>query len=45
MEVKTPDAIQLAAALSARCNAFLTNDRRIPSAQGLPVFQLDDFVQ
>lgn len=42
--VKTPDAIQLAAALSAGCSAFLTNDRRISIAQGLRVFQLDDFV-
>jgi predicted nucleic acid-binding protein len=42
--LKTPDAIQLAAALSAGCTAFLSNDRRISSAQRLRVFQLDDFV-
>jgi predicted nucleic acid-binding protein len=40
--VRTPDALQLAAGLTARCGSFLTNDRRIPSFPGLPVVQLDD---
>lgn len=40
--VRTPDALQLAAALSAGCSAFVTNDRRIPSVRGLPVVQLPD---
>ena len=41
--LKTPDALQIASALSAGCPAFLTNDRRIPSMQGLRVLQLDDY--
>jgi predicted nucleic acid-binding protein len=32
--VRTPDALQLAAALSAGCPVFLTNDRRLPDAIG-----------
>ena len=40
--VRTPDALQLAAALSARCTAFVTNDRRLPALPGLCVVQLDD---
>lgn len=42
--VRTPDALQLAAALSGRCGAFLTNDRRLPSLPNLPVFQLRDLL-
>jgi predicted nucleic acid-binding protein len=38
--VRTPDALQLAAALSTRCTAFLTNDRRLPSVGGLRVVGL-----
>jgi predicted nucleic acid-binding protein len=41
--LKTPDAIQVTSALSAECPIFLTNDRRIPSMQGLRVLQLDDY--
>jgi predicted nucleic acid-binding protein len=40
---KTPDAMQLAAALAAGCPAFLTNDDRIPDVPGLRVFQLDAY--
>ncbi|HEV2149139.1 MAG TPA: type II toxin-antitoxin system VapC family toxin [Longimicrobiaceae bacterium] len=40
--IRTPDALQLAAALTARCSAFLTNDRRLPTVPGLPVVQLSD---
>ncbi|HUG39898.1 MAG TPA: PIN domain-containing protein [Longimicrobiales bacterium] len=40
--VRTPDALQLAAALARRCGCFLTNDRRLPSLPGLPVLQLSD---
>ncbi|MEJ7813134.1 MAG: PIN domain-containing protein [Gemmatimonadaceae bacterium] len=40
--VRTPDALQLAAALSERCAAFVTNDRRLPALPGLRVLQLDD---
>jgi predicted nucleic acid-binding protein len=38
--VRTPDALQLAAALGARCTAFLTNDRALPTIPGLRVLQL-----
>ena len=41
--VRTPDALQLAAAFSAQCAIFLTNDRRLPSLPGLRVVHLDDF--
>lgn len=40
--VRTPDAIQLAAALTERCGCFLTNDRRLPDLPRLPVIQLAD---
>src|SRR3981081_2396863 len=38
--VKTPDSLQLVAALAAGCAAFLTNDRDLPSIRGLRVLQL-----
>jgi predicted nucleic acid-binding protein len=40
--VRTPDALQLAAALSAKASHFLTNDRRLPQLPGLRVVQLDE---
>lgn len=40
--VRTPDAIQLAAALTHRCSAFVTNDRALPAIPGLRVLQLPD---
>jgi predicted nucleic acid-binding protein len=43
--VKTPDALQLVAALGAGCTAFLTNDRRLPSVPGLSVIQLSSYVK
>ena len=42
--VRTPDALQLAAALTQRCTAFVTNDRAMPRVPGLTVLQLTDFV-
>lgn len=42
--LRTPDALQLAAALLAGCSAFVTNDRRLPSIPGLRVVQLKDYV-
>ena len=39
--VRTPDALQLAAAVTAHCTAFLTNDRRLPQIPGLRIVQLD----
>jgi predicted nucleic acid-binding protein len=38
--VKTPDALQLVAAISRGCTAFVTNDRRLPTIPGLKVVQL-----
>lgn len=42
--VKTPDALQLVAALGAGCRTFLTNDRRLPQVPGLRVLQLSSYV-
>jgi predicted nucleic acid-binding protein len=39
---KGADAIQLAAALTAGCTTFITNDRKIPAGPGLRVLQLSD---
>jgi predicted nucleic acid-binding protein len=41
--VKTPDAIQLAAAALAGCSSFLTNDRRLPQLPWIEVVCLDLF--
>ena len=40
--IRTPDAIQMAIAISARAKFFLTNDKRLPSLPGLQVLVLDD---
>lgn len=37
---KTPDALQIVAAISAGCRTFVTNDRRMPQISGLRVIQL-----
>lgn len=42
--VKTPDAIQLAAALVTECPAYLTNDRNLPRVPGLRILQLRDYL-
>ena len=42
--VRTPDALQLAAALTQRCGAFVTNDRAMPAVAGLRILQLSDYV-
>lgn len=41
--VKTPDALQLVAALGAGCATFLTNDRKLPLIPGLRVLQLSSY--
>jgi len=41
--VKTPDAIQLCAALSGGCNRFVTNDRDLPPVPGLRILQLKGY--
>jgi len=38
--IKTPDSLQLVAALGAGCTAFLTNDRDLPTIPGLRILQL-----
>ena len=42
--VKTPDALQLVAALGAGCKTFVTNDRRLPSVPGLRVVECAAYV-
>ena len=42
--LRTPDALQIAAALAAGCTSFLTNDRHIPSIPRLGVLQLRDYL-
>jgi predicted nucleic acid-binding protein len=41
--IHTPDALQIAAALSAGCEAFLTNDRRLKRVTHLPILLVDEF--
>lgn len=41
---KTPDALQLVAALGAGCAAFLTNDRDLPTVRGLRILQLASYL-
>lgn len=41
---RTPDALQLASALSAGCRCFLTNDRRFRGPEGIRILQLEDYV-
>jgi predicted nucleic acid-binding protein len=44
INLRTPDSIQVAAALSARCPTFLTNDRKLPFVPGLKVLQLRNYL-
>lgn len=43
--LRTPDAIQVAAALSGGCSGLLTNDRDLPEVPGLRILQLEDFTK
>lgn len=43
--VKTPDALQLVAAIGAGCTTFLTNDRRLPPVPGLHILELASYVK
>lgn len=43
--VRTPDALQLAAALSHQCATFVTNDRALPKLPGIGIIQLRDHVR
>ncbi|MDZ8109173.1 MAG: PIN domain-containing protein [Nostoc sp. DedQUE12a] len=40
--MKTPDAIHAATALSVNCNQFLTNDKGFPNVPSLPVIILSE---
>jgi predicted nucleic acid-binding protein len=42
--VKTPDALQLAAAIGAGCKTFVTNDRRLPPIPAIRVIELSSYV-
>jgi predicted nucleic acid-binding protein len=42
--IKTPDSLQLVAALGAGCTAFLTNDRDLPTVPSLRILQLVSYV-
>jgi predicted nucleic acid-binding protein len=39
--VRTPDAIQISAALSSGCTALLTNDRGLPAIPGLRILKVE----
>ena len=43
--IRTPDALQLAAALSARCGSFLTNDRKLKGPGNLRILQLSAYAE
>jgi len=43
-QLKTPDAIQLATAIHAGAQTFLTNDKRIRSLPAIKVLVVQDFV-
>jgi predicted nucleic acid-binding protein len=43
--LRTPDAVQISAALSGGCSALLTNDRDLPAVPGLRIPQLEDFAK
>jgi predicted nucleic acid-binding protein len=42
--LRTPDAIQIAAVLSVGCEAFLTNDKKLKNVGGIKVIVLDDYL-
>lgn len=40
---KTPDALQLAAAVTTGCDALVTNDRQLPEVAGIRIVQLSSY--
>jgi predicted nucleic acid-binding protein len=44
VSLRTPDALQVAAAMITGCSALLTNDQRLPATPGLPVLQLERYL-
>lgn len=43
-QLKTPDALQIAAAKLANCQVFITNDRRLPKIPDLKIVQLSAYI-
>jgi len=43
--IRTPDAIQLAAAIQEGASFFVTNDSRLPEVSSLKILILDDFIK
>ena len=41
--LRTPDALQMAAALSVGCSALVTNDRDLPAVRGLQILKLRSY--
>jgi predicted nucleic acid-binding protein len=41
-QIRTPDALQLAAAISAEADAFLTNDHALKRVKEITVLVMDD---
>ncbi len=41
--LRTPDSLQLVAALAGNCTAFLTNDRELPTVPGMRILQLGPY--
>jgi predicted nucleic acid-binding protein len=42
-KLRTPDALQLAAALLGGCSSFVTNDERLPAIGGLKMIKVKDY--
>jgi predicted nucleic acid-binding protein len=43
--LRTPDSLQLIAALAAGCTVFLTNDRDLPPVPGIRILQLTSYTR
>jgi predicted nucleic acid-binding protein len=43
--IKTPDAIQISAALQTNCKTMITNDRRFPRIPGIKILQLNEYLK
>lgn len=43
--LRTPDALQVAAVLSVGCEAFLTNDKQLKQIEAIKVILLDEYLQ
>ena len=41
--LRTPDAMQLTAAIGTRCTSFITDDRRMPTPDGVRVLQRSEW--